>query len=130
MAGHDINYLALSGVLSMLGRKGDKPYAPANTLADFAGGGLMAVVGILAAVLERQGSGKGQLVETDMVRRRPDPSKSLRSSPVLTLSLSSAGDGHALRLDLPSHGIASRSKASDVGPPARRERSRRWSAVV
>ncbi|GAA5883134.1 hypothetical protein JCM3774_005329 [Rhodotorula dairenensis] len=67
MAGHDINYLALSGVLAMLGRKGDKPYAPANTLADFAGGGLMAVVGILAAVIERASSGKGQLVEVDMV---------------------------------------------------------------
>jgi alpha-methylacyl-CoA racemase len=34
MAGHDINYLALSGVLSMLGRKGEKPYAPANTLGE------------------------------------------------------------------------------------------------
>ncbi|BGP56486.1 hypothetical protein JCM8202v2_004106 [Rhodotorula sphaerocarpa] len=67
MAGHDINYLALSGMLSMLGRKGEKPYAPANTLADFAGGGLMAVVGILAALLERAKSGRGQLVETDMV---------------------------------------------------------------
>ncbi|TKA51389.1 hypothetical protein B0A53_05321 [Rhodotorula sp. CCFEE 5036] len=67
MAGHDINYLALSGVLSMLGRKGEKPYAPANTLADFAGGGLMAVAGILVAIIERAQSGKGQLVEVDMV---------------------------------------------------------------
>lgn len=38
MAGHDINYLALSGVLSMLGRKGEKPYAPANTLGESCAG--------------------------------------------------------------------------------------------
>ncbi|GAA5843979.1 hypothetical protein JCM11251_005930 [Rhodosporidiobolus azoricus] len=67
MAGHDINYLALSGVLSMLGRKGEKPYAPANTLADFAGGGLLAAMGVMGALLERARSGKGQIVETDMV---------------------------------------------------------------
>ncbi|KAK4335616.1 alpha-methylacyl-CoA racemase [Rhodotorula toruloides] len=67
MAGHDINYLALSGVLPMLGRKGDKPYFPANLLADFAGGGMMAVLGILAALIERTKSGKGQIVEIDMV---------------------------------------------------------------
>ncbi|GAA5864756.1 hypothetical protein JCM8547_008299 [Rhodosporidiobolus lusitaniae] len=67
MAGHDANFLALSGVLSMLGRKHEKPYAPANTLADFAGGGMLAVVGILVAVIERARSGKGQIVEVDMV---------------------------------------------------------------
>ncbi|BGP41454.1 hypothetical protein JCM10450v2_005492 [Rhodotorula kratochvilovae] len=67
MAGHDINYLGLTGVLPMLGRKGDKPYFPANLLTDFAGGGLMAVVGVLAALLERGTSGKGQVVEIDMV---------------------------------------------------------------
>ena len=53
MAGHDINYLAVSGVLGLLGRAGEKPYAPGNLLADFAGGGLMCVVGILAALLNR-----------------------------------------------------------------------------
>ncbi|GJN90276.1 hypothetical protein Rhopal_003278-T1 [Rhodotorula paludigena] len=67
MAGHDINYLALTGVLSMLGRKGDKPYFPANLLTDFAGGGLMAVIGVLASLIERSRSGKGQVVEIDMV---------------------------------------------------------------
>ncbi|GAA5877483.1 hypothetical protein JCM1840_003864 [Sporobolomyces johnsonii] len=67
MAGHDINYVALSGVLPLLGRKGDKPYFPANLLADFAGGGMIAVVGIFAALLERARSGKGQIVEIDMV---------------------------------------------------------------
>ncbi len=53
MAGHDINYLAVSGVLGMLGRDGEKPYAPGNLLADFAGGGLMCGIGILAALLSR-----------------------------------------------------------------------------
>ncbi|CEQ41502.1 SPOSA6832_03246, partial [Sporobolomyces salmonicolor] len=73
MAGHDINYVALSGVLPLLGRKGDKPYFPANLLADFAGGGMMAVLGIMAALLERARSGKGQVVEIDMVRSLYSP---------------------------------------------------------
>lgn len=67
MAGHDINYLAVSGILSQLGRKGSPPYAPANILADFAGGGLMCVFGILAALLGRVVDGKGQMVEANMV---------------------------------------------------------------
>ncbi|KAG7250191.1 hypothetical protein CRUP_003567, partial [Coryphaenoides rupestris] len=52
-AGHDINYLALSGLLSRLGRHGDKPYAPLNLVADFAGGGLSCALGIVLALLER-----------------------------------------------------------------------------
>ena len=67
MAGHDINYLAVAGVLSQLGRKGDPPYAPANILADFAGGGLMCAFGILAALISRANTGKGQVVEANMV---------------------------------------------------------------
>ena len=67
MAGHDINYLAVSGVLSQLGRKGEPPYPPANILADFAGGGLMCSVGILIALLAREKTGKGQVVESSMV---------------------------------------------------------------
>ena len=67
MAGHDINYLAVSGILSQLGRKDAPPYAPANILADFAGGGLMCAFGILAALLSRAQSGKGQVVEANMV---------------------------------------------------------------
>lgn len=61
MAGHDINYLALSGVLSSLGRKGENPYAPINLLADFAGGSFVCAMGIMAALLERGVSGKGQV---------------------------------------------------------------------
>ncbi|KAL8787356.1 MAG: hypothetical protein Q9213_002239 [Squamulea squamosa] len=67
MAGHDINYLAVSGILSQLGRTEEPPYPPANILADFAGGGLMCALGILLALLERTASGKGQLVEHNMV---------------------------------------------------------------
>jgi alpha-methylacyl-CoA racemase len=64
MAGHDINYLAVSGVLALLGRSGEKPYAPANLLADFAGGGLMCFVGILLALLK---GGGGEVVDVNMV---------------------------------------------------------------
>ncbi|PNS21139.1 Isopenicillin N epimerase component 2 [Sphaceloma murrayae] len=67
MAGHDINYLAVSGALSLLGRKGEKPYAPGNILGDFAGGGHVLFTGILMALFERGRTGKGQVVEANMV---------------------------------------------------------------
>jgi alpha-methylacyl-CoA racemase len=67
MAGHDVNYLALSGVLSMLGRKGETPCFPINLLADFAGGGLTCAFGIVLAVLERHKSGKGQVIDSAMM---------------------------------------------------------------
>lgn len=64
--GHDINYVAVSGVLSMLGRKGAPPTAPVNILADMAGGGLMCAFGILVALLERESSGLGQVIDASM----------------------------------------------------------------
>jgi alpha-methylacyl-CoA racemase len=67
MAGHDINYLAVSGVLSQLGRQSEAPHPPANVLADFGGGGLTCALGIIMAVLVRQKTGMGQIVETSMV---------------------------------------------------------------
>lgn len=67
MAGHDINYIAVSGVLSMLGRKGEKPYPPGNILGDFGGGGAVCFMGILLALLSRQTTGRGQVVEANMV---------------------------------------------------------------
>lgn len=67
MAGHDINYLAVSGVLSQLGRKDAPPYPPGNIIADFAGGGLMCALGILMALAARAKTGKGQVVENNMV---------------------------------------------------------------
>ncbi|XP_053694751.1 alpha-methylacyl-CoA racemase [Sabethes cyaneus] len=66
-AGHDINYAAVSGVLSLFGRKSERPTAPINLVADFAGGGLLCAFGILAALLEREHSGKGQVVDHSMV---------------------------------------------------------------
>ncbi|KAL7012156.1 hypothetical protein ACKWTF_014660 [Chironomus riparius] len=66
-AGHDINYIATSGVLSMFGRKGKNPQAPVNFAADFAGGGLLCAFGICTALLERERSGKGQIVDSAMV---------------------------------------------------------------
>lgn len=67
MAGHDINYIAVAGVLSMLGRKSEKPYAPGNIVGDFAGGGGVCFMGILLALLQRERTGLGQVVEANMV---------------------------------------------------------------
>lgn len=66
-AGHDINYIALSGALSLIGRSGDKPLAPLNLAGDFGGGSLYLVIGILAALLERERSGRGQVIDAAMV---------------------------------------------------------------
>ncbi|EDO37636.1 predicted protein [Nematostella vectensis] len=66
-AGHDINYIALTGLLSMLGRRDSNLTPPLNLLGDFAGGGLMCVMGILLALLERGKSGRGQVIDTAMV---------------------------------------------------------------
>jgi alpha-methylacyl-CoA racemase len=67
MAGHDINYLAVSGALSLLGRAEGKPHPPWNILADFAGGGATLFQGIMLALFTRQTSGRGQVVEANMV---------------------------------------------------------------
>jgi alpha-methylacyl-CoA racemase len=66
-AGHDINYLALTGVLGAIGPHDRPPTAPLNVIADFAAGGLTAVVGILAALFERVSSGKGQHIDAAMI---------------------------------------------------------------
>ncbi|KAK7033078.1 acyl-CoA dehydrogenase [Favolaschia claudopus] len=79
--GHDINYLALSGVLSLLPGTADKPSFPINLLADFAGGGLTCAMGILLALIERGKSGRGQVVDADMV----SGSRYLSSFPLLGL---------------------------------------------
>ncbi|XP_066273716.1 alpha-methylacyl-CoA racemase-like isoform X1 [Branchiostoma lanceolatum] len=67
MAGHDINYISLSGMLSILGRKHENPIPPTNLLGDFAGGGLTCALGILMALFERTTSGKGQVIDANMV---------------------------------------------------------------
>lgn len=66
-AGHDINYLALTGVLSAIGHKGEPPVPPLNLVADYAGGTMFLLFGLLAAVFERQTSGKGQVVDSAMI---------------------------------------------------------------
>ena len=66
-AGHDINYIALAGALEPIGRKGSAPVAPLNLVGDFGGGGLMLAYGMVCALLERQTSGKGQVVDAAMV---------------------------------------------------------------
>jgi alpha-methylacyl-CoA racemase len=65
-SGHDTNYLALAGVLGLTGRRGGPPIQSAGQIADLGGGGLMAAVGILAALHERTRSGEGQLVDISM----------------------------------------------------------------
>lgn len=67
MAGHDINYIGLSGALSLFRRKGERPLPPCNLLGDFAGGGMLCTMGILLALFERENSGKGQVVDAAMV---------------------------------------------------------------
>jgi len=66
-AGHDIDYLALSGALHLIGRAGGPPQVPVNLLGDFAGGSLYLVVGVLAALVEARGSGQGQVVDAAIV---------------------------------------------------------------
>lgn len=65
-AGHDINYVAISGILSILQKPKEPPAAPANLLADFAGGGLMCAFGIVLALFERMKSGRGQIIDASM----------------------------------------------------------------
>jgi alpha-methylacyl-CoA racemase len=66
-AGHDLDYLAIAGALEPLGRAGQPPTAPINVLGDFAGGGLLLAFGIVAALLERERSGQGQVIDAAMV---------------------------------------------------------------
>lgn len=66
-AGHDINYVAQTGVLSALRRQGEAPNPPINILGDYAGGGTFAAFGIVSAVLESRGSGRGQVVDAAMI---------------------------------------------------------------
>jgi alpha-methylacyl-CoA racemase len=65
-AGHDINYISIAGALHAIGRKGSKPVPPLNLIGDFGGGGMFLITGILAALLEVQKSGKGQVVDAAM----------------------------------------------------------------
>ena len=66
-AGHDINYIALSGALHICGRAGERPAIPQNFVGDMAGGGMLLAFGIACAIIEAKGSGKGQVVDAAMI---------------------------------------------------------------
>ncbi|MCG8694347.1 MAG: CoA transferase [Minwuiales bacterium] len=65
-AGHDLNYIALTGALHAIGRRGGPPVPPLNLVGDFGGGALYLAFGIVCAILEAQKSGKGQVVDAAM----------------------------------------------------------------
>ena len=65
-AGHDINYIALTGALHLIGERGRKPVPPLNVVGDFGGGAMMLLAGVLAALFEAGRSGKGQVVDAAM----------------------------------------------------------------
>jgi alpha-methylacyl-CoA racemase len=65
--GHDIDYIAIAGALHPIGRADAPPPPPLNLIADFGGGGMLLVAGVLAALVERAGSGTGQVVDAAMV---------------------------------------------------------------
>lgn len=66
-AGHDLNYIAITGVLNAIGRKGEPPAIPLNIIGDYAGGSLYLALGLLAGILEARTSGKGQVVDAAIV---------------------------------------------------------------
>ena len=94
MAGHDINYLAVSGTLGLLGRDDEKPHPPWNILADFAGGGAVLFQGVLLALMARHSSGRGQVVEANMV----DGSSYLSTFPRMALKTPMGANGRGRNL--------------------------------
>ncbi|HUN57318.1 MAG TPA: CaiB/BaiF CoA-transferase family protein [Candidatus Binataceae bacterium] len=67
LVGHDLNYIATAGALSLIGRKDQPPTIPLNLLADYAGGGMHAAIGVLAALVARSSTGRGQFVDAAML---------------------------------------------------------------
>jgi alpha-methylacyl-CoA racemase len=66
-AGHDLNYIAITGVLNAIGRRGQPPALPLNLIGDFGGGALYLALGVLAGIIEARQSGKGQVIDAAMV---------------------------------------------------------------
>src|ERR1700686_2680694 len=66
-AGHDINYIALTGALDSIGRRGEAPVPPLNLVGDFGGGGMLLAFGIVCGLLEASRSGQGQVIDAAMV---------------------------------------------------------------
>src|SRR4051812_20498664 len=67
VAGHDINYISIAGVLGAMQRRGERPMFPMNLVGDFGGGGMMLAFGVVCAVFEARRSGRGQVVDAAMV---------------------------------------------------------------
>jgi alpha-methylacyl-CoA racemase len=67
VAGHDLNYISIGGVLGSMRRRGERPMFPLNLLADFGGGGMLLALGVVCAILEARTSGSGQVVDAAMV---------------------------------------------------------------
>src|SRR5216684_3152492 len=67
LVGHDLNYIGTAGVLSLFGRPGQPPTIPHNIIADYAGGGMHGAIGVLAAIVARQQTGRGQYVDISMM---------------------------------------------------------------
>jgi alpha-methylacyl-CoA racemase len=67
VAGHDINYISLAGALGAIARRGERPLAPLNLVADYGGGGMLLAFGVVCGILEARQSGQGQVVDAAMV---------------------------------------------------------------
>ena len=66
-AGHDINYISLTGALHAIGRRGEDPVAPLNLVGDFGGGGMLLAYGLVCGILQARATGRGQVVDAAMV---------------------------------------------------------------
>ena len=66
-AGHDLNYIAITGALHAIGRRGERPVVPLNLVGDFGGGGMLLVTGVMGGLLEAARSGQGQVIDVAMV---------------------------------------------------------------
>ena len=91
-AGHDLNYIGLTGALDAIGRKGQPPTPPLNLLGDFGGGAVYLALGVVAALFEAQRSGRGQVVDAAMI----DGAASLMTA---AYALRSAGVFNGIRGD-------------------------------
>jgi alpha-methylacyl-CoA racemase len=67
VAGHDINYIAIAGVLGAIGREGERPVPPLNLVGDYGGGGMLLALGVVSALFEAQRTGRGQVVDAAMI---------------------------------------------------------------
>jgi len=87
-AGHDLNYIATSGVLSLIGREGAAPTPPLNLVGDYAGGSMVMVMGILAALFERERTGQGKVIDISMVE-----GSAMVATPIFAMMAAGLWDG-------------------------------------